>query len=137
MRSFRFEARWLDAEGAFLTGQGAGAIAVRRTPRQALVVEERGQWEPRPGHSVGFHGTYRWNTGPAHLTVERPGRGEDNPTPHLDLMRRSDGWWMPEEPFRCGDEEYSARLRLEASQIVLRWVAKGPTQVYTLLVTYE
>jgi len=44
---------------------------------------------------------------------------------------------MPEEPFRCGDEEYSARLRLEASQIVLRWVAKGPTQVYTLLVTYE
>jgi hypothetical protein len=134
---FRFEARWVDADGSFVTGHGAGRATVRGEPDHALVVDERGQWEPRPGQVLRFRGGYRWSVAEEGLAVAHLRRGEDHPVVLVRLVVGPDGGWRSVRPFVCGADEYSAHLRLEGADMVFRWMVRGPRKAYTLAITYQ
>lgn len=134
---FRFEARWLDADGSYVTGQGAGRATVRGEANHALMVDERGQWEPRPGQVLRFHGAYRWSVVEEGLAVAHLRLGEDHPAALVHLVVGPDGEWRSMRPFVCGADEYSAHLRLEDADTVFRWVVRGPRKAYTLVITYQ
>ena len=137
VQEFRFEARWLDADGSFVTGHGAGRTTVREDGNQTLVVDESGRWEPRPGQTLRFHGGYRWSVEGERLSVAHLRRGENRPVALVDLVPSPDGGWRSVKPFLCGGDEYSAHLRADGANTVFRWMVRGPRKAYTLAITYQ
>ncbi len=108
-------------------GEGTGSVQTELTDSDVLIFRENGEWAPETGRPLRFHNVYRWSkTGRDSVCLEHLRFGPDKPVKLFELVAESPELWTSPAPHHCGDDLYSAVLKVGEDKIDLQWTIRGP-----------
>ena len=116
---------------------GAGVIAVSEPGPWILVLEESGHVRPHGHRDFQFTNVFRWSRLGEVLRLEHLRFGPDHPVFLFDLAPGQDGEWREVSPHVCREDFYSASMRVEAGQLVVRWSIRGPRKQVSIRYVYQ
>ncbi|APX92589.1 hypothetical protein BWR19_06335 [Halomonas sp. 1513] len=133
-----FEARSGAHSQCAWNGRGEGSVVVRQAP-DGLRFHEQGRFRlDRSDAEVAFHNVYRWALHDDHIGLYHERRGEEHAVWLFDLVASDeDDGLVARDAHLCGDDRYSARLRLHDDGIDLDWRICGPRKDERLYYRYR
>lgn len=120
------------SSGTGVSGTGAGTVDAAREGG-VVVLAETGEWAPAGGRPMRWRASSRWRAEGAALAVEHVRQG----TPATAVLdRQPDGAWVGREPHLCGQDRYTATLRLGPEAVEVAWTISGPCKAARVVTRY-
>jgi hypothetical protein len=136
VRAVRFHAHSARATG--WNGAGSGEVLVETPAESVLTFTESGTWRTSQGKELRFRNIFRWSLlDPRAVRLEHLRFGPDRPVFLFDLVPGPGRTWVSVRPHLCGEDCYSAELRLEDGAIFLRWAIAGPKKQEAVEYEYQ
>ena len=118
-------------------GAGTGSVAVSEPAPGVVVFEEAGRWQPSGRRSMAFFNVFRWSRLGEAIRLEHLRFGPASPVFLFDLAPGPDGTWREVSPHECRADCYSATMRADGDQLVVRWSVRGPRKRETIEYVYS
>lgn len=126
VRRLRFSAQSSMESG--WNGAGEGVAAVTALNDGCMIYSESGCWTTARGETMNFTNVFRWTLLPdlQRIRLEHLRHGEDKPVHLFDVETIAAGDFRSVQPHVCREDLYSAVLRIDNGQLLLRWRVTGP-----------
>ena len=134
--SLKFVARSANESG--WNGAGYGSVVISKPNKKSITFTESGKWQPEGNQPLSFSNVFRWTLDDVSQSIklEHLRFGPDNPVYLFDLVLKNDSTWQSAMPHICGNDSYSAVMRLMTDKIELHWAIKGTKKNEELLYSY-
>lgn len=124
-----------DVMGARLRGEGDVSVSI--DPDGSILLSESGTWRDGAGPAVRFTNAYRWRFEGHRIRLSHERRGSGAAVPLVDLVRCGPQRFESTEPHVCGEDRYTATVRLAERDIVVRWRVSGPRKTQLIRGRYR
>lgn len=137
LRDLEFTATAGPGSATGWTGNGQAQVTPR-TDHDGIRLFESGHFTPMgTATSVAFRNVYRWQDGGSRLSLWHERFGAEAPVWLFDLVATDHDTLVAAVPHHCGNDDYSALLRLVDDGIDLTWTITGPRKNDTLRYRYR
>lgn len=119
-------------------GIGQGIVDVTVPSEGILIFTESGSWRPTGGRDINFSNVYRWTMLDAErVRLEHLRFGPQRPVLLFEMIPDPAGAWIAATPHECGEDCYTAELRLREAGLSLHWVIAGPNKSESIKYEYR
>ena len=111
--------------------EGLGVVEAIAEDSETIRFEETGMGRFLASKlpAMQFRNAIRWTqSGAESIKIEHLRNGSKSPTPLVELQYCGENGWASIFPHICGQDSYTAFVRLEGSRLCLQWHVVGPTK---------
>ncbi len=119
------------------SGIGDGTVLVEDSP-DVILFREVGTWrQPGAAKPLPFTNVYRWTLRGETIRLEHLRFGVDRPVYLFDLTPGTGNVWSSLAPHSCGEDEYTAEVRLTGDILLFDWAITGPRKQERIEYVYQ